>query len=242
MFKLTIVSAVWRRPEIFDLFADGIDLLKNKFKGRIDITVSVAGSERSAKKMVEDRGFSYVNTPNHPLGQKMNKALLNSVKLQPDFIMWLGSDDIITPELMEHYYLEMEKGTDYTYLMDFYFYDTVTKKAFYWKGYRRTRMAGYSCGAGRMVSRRVLEIVKWRLWYNDKYHDLLDTSMDVLIKDIPMSKQKFYLRDLKCFAVDIKSAINMTNFVMWDNTLPRDGKKMLFDFLPKKLAEKIYST
>jgi len=243
MKKLCIVAAVWKRPHIFELFADGIDILKDHFKGRLDISVSIVGSEGvKSKSMVESRGFSYCECPNNPLGFKMNRASLGSIQYDPDFVMWLGSDDVVTPELMEHYIVAMDEGIDYTFLMDYYFFDTITKQAFYWGGYNHERVGGNSCGAGRMISKRVLGLTKYKLWYNDRMHRILDTSMDVLLNKIPMTRKELWLKELDCFSVDIKCSKNMTQFYMWDNTHKVDGKEMLFNNLPTYFADKIYNT
>jgi len=242
--NLTIVTAVWKRPEVFEMFAQGVKLLQKHFKGRINITVACTGSEgQQSRSMVEAHKFLYAEYHNRALGQKMNKAAIISRTLEPDYVMLVGSDDIMAPNVMEVYYEEMLKGIDYLYVKDFYFFDTVTKQGLYWAGYAKTSNRGHGCGAGRVLSRRVLDALGFQPWYNDKCHNILDTAFDRRMRSIqgikPIAKS-FYLRDIDGFGLDIKSSTNMTPFAKWDNTEFMDGKKMLFDNLPEKLAKQIY--
>lgn len=244
--NLTIITAVWQRPEVFEMFAAGVKVLQDHFKGVMNISVCISGSEgEESKEMVENHDYYYTEYPNKYLGQKMNRASLLSRKQEnqddpEDYYLLLGSDDIMGPDIMEYYLTEMEKGTDYVYVTDYYFFDTATKRALYWAGYNKSANRGHGCGAGRMISRKVMDSLNFQPWFDDKLHGLLDTAFDYKIRGITMSRREFNLKALGCFGLDIKSSINMTPFKKWDNTQFVDAKKMLFDNLPKKLAAIIW--
>ena len=73
--KIAIVTAVWKRHEIFELFAKGIHELE-KING-VEIVTVVAGSERElSKNLVEKHNFLYIEIPNQPLAEKVNAPLL----------------------------------------------------------------------------------------------------------------------------------------------------------------------
>ena len=249
--NLTIITAVWKRPEVFEMFATGIKSLQRHFKGRLNIDVCISGSEgEESKQMVENHGYYYVEYHNRALGQKMNKAALLTRKTEDkdnpcDYYLLLGSDDIMGVDIMEHYFEEMEKGTDYVYVTDYYFFDINTKRALYWAGYTKRLNRGHACGAGRMISRNVMDQLNFQPWYDNKMHHGLDTAFDRRIRGIEMKIKAFNLKALGCFALDIKSSTgnasnNMTPFLQWDNTRYVDAKKMLFNNLPRKLATKIW--
>lgn len=215
--KVGIVSAVWGRPDIFQLFAKGITHLIRSTP-EIDFEVIIAGSEKEvSKKMVSGWGFNYIEIANDPLASKHNATTMMAGKLNCDYVLCLGSDDIIHPELMQVYLKYMKKGFDYIGVLDFYFYDTVTKQASYWGGYRDERRKNHTCGAGRLISNRLLKLWNFRPW-EIKDSKVLDNSMQTKLKATPHSIRTFYLKEEKVFGLDIKSSTNMTPFALWDNT------------------------
>jgi hypothetical protein len=230
--KVGIVSAVWGREFIFQLFAKGITHLIKSIP-EIDFEVIIAGSEKErSKKMVENWGFKYIEMPNEPLASKHNATTLLAGKLNCDYVLCLGSDDIIHPDLMKSYIKYMKKGFDYIGVLDFYFYDTITKKCSYWGGYMDERRKNHTCGAGRLISKRLLTLWNWKPW-EIKDSKVLDNSMQTKLKATPHSIRTFYLKDENVFGLDIKSSTNMTPFALWDNTVYIDEKiiKEKFNYL-----------
>ena len=232
--KVCIITAVWKRPEIFNIFAEAIKSLEG------DITVCVAGSEgKKSKDMVEKHGFQYVETPNNPLGVKMNQAAILASQTDADYYLLMGSDDIINQALYDKYMHVASKRWDYIYLKDSYFYDTKSKKAMYWAGYNRDRAKSelrLALGCGRLISKRRMIRVRWQPWMNNKYHDLLDTGFDekmMLTKDISMPIR---IEGTDMAILDIKSAVNMTCFAPWDNTKEID-KEEIFKLFPENVVK-----
>lgn len=214
--RVAIVTAVWKRPEIFELFARGIHELKRGIGA--EIPVIVAGSEGTkSRKMVEAHGFTYIEVPNDPLATKVNAPMLIAKDAKVDYVLCMGSDDIITPELFKVYEEYMRQGYDFIGVLDWYFYDTVSRKAAYWGGYRDERRKGHTCGAGRLLSVRILNLWNWQPW-EIKDSKVLDNSMQNKLKTTPHSIATFTLKEKNVLALDIKSSTNMTPFQLWDNT------------------------
>lgn len=239
--RVAIVTGIWKRPEVFKMFAEGIKLLQNHFAGRLEIIVCVAGSEgmHSRKIVANYPGFYYVEIANKPLGVKMNSAVHLARNYKPDYCIMVGSDDLIGVNLMEKYYSLMQHGIDYAYLMDCYFFDTSSKRGLYWGGYTKSFNKGKPAGIGRLISCKVLDLIKWDCWPTG-YDRILDTGFDKLMERINCSKQAIWLKKEKLFALDIKSSTNMTPFDKWDNSFYVDGERLLFDNLPETLATIIY--
>lgn len=229
--KIAIVSAVWKRPEVFELFAKGIKILKQETP--IEIIVIISGSEgERSKTMVEKHGFIYIEVPNEPLATKVNATTLKAKEMNVDFVLCIGSDDIITPELMKVYEKFMRKGYDYIGVLDFYFYSIVTKKAAYWAGYRDERRKGHTCGAGRLISKRLMNKWNWAPW-EIKDSKVLDNSMQHKLKNTPHNLAIFTLKEYGVYALDIKSETNMTPYALWDNTkeIPVNELKKHFPYV-----------
>lgn len=239
--RLAIVTGIWKRPEVFRMFAAGVGMLQDHFRGRLEIICCVAGSEGKPSKdlVTAHKGFYYTETPNKPLGQKMNQAAHLAYRLNPNYCLMVGSDDIISIPLMEKYFVAMQQGIDFVALMDCYFFDTVSKRGLYWGGYTKPFNRGRSLGMGRLISARVLNQIRWVCW-PPGYDRVLDTAFDRQMDRTRCSRVMITLRNENLFALDIKSETNMTQFMQWDNSQFIDGKKMLFDNLPHDLAQQIY--
>jgi len=219
--KIAIVTGVWKRPEVFKIFAKGINKLR-KIKG-VEWRVIIAGSEgMRSEAMVGIEGFQYIETPNHPLARKMNTTIEMARIWEADYVLCLGSDDIISPKLMRLFIKHMKQGIDFIGVLDFYFYDMVSKKSMYWGGYIDYRK-GHTCGAGRCLSKNLLNKWGWSIW-EDKQSHILDNSMEDKLEATPHTSVKISLAQEGLFAVDIKSSTNMTPFEPWPNTEFIDSK------------------
>lgn len=214
--KIAIVTGVWQRPQIFELFAKGVHELE-KIEG-IELLTIVAGSEGElSKNMVEKHSFHYIEIPNQPLATKMNATILKAKEFNVNYVLCLGSDDIIHPDLMLKYIEQMEKGVDFIGVLDFYFLETTTKKCLYWGGYRDSRRKNHTCGAGRILSKNLLNKWNWTVWKN-KHSHILDSSMQEKLSVTPHTSCIFSLKDFDLYGLDLKSETNMTKFALWDNT------------------------
>jgi hypothetical protein len=215
--RLTIVTGMWKRPEVFNMWCKGVNALLEYYPN-VDLQVVVAGSEgRASRDLVEPHGYHYIETPNTPLAEKMNKTIYKARELGSDYVLCVGSDDIVTPELLGKYLEYIENGYDFIGVLDWYFYDTATHRALYWGGYADSR-AGATCGAGRVLSKWLLDKWDWRIWEN-KHSHVLDNSMEEKLELTPHRHKTFRLKDLNLFALDIKSSTNMTPFKRWDNSV-----------------------
>ena len=239
--KLCFVTGMWQRHEVFEMFAEGIVMLRDHFKHVVDIHCCVAGSEGDISKNLASRygNFHYVETRNQPLGEKMNKALMVARELSPDYCLMVGSDDLIGVNLMRRYLKAMDSKVDFVCLMDCYFFDTRTKKGLYWGGYRKPHNIGKAAGVGKLISKELLDKINWNC-FPPGYDRILDTGFEKALSRVSYTKQEIYLSKENLFCLDIKSSTNMTPFAQWDNSNFIDGKELLFNNLPEYLAKKIY--
>ena len=208
--KPVIVTGMWKRFEVFEIFA--------KHTKTLGIDVIVAGSEgKASKKIVKKHGFHYIEIANEPLAAKMNATTLKAKELGYTHVICVGSDDLLSQELVDEYVDLMRKGYDYIGVTDFYFYELETGKAAYWGGYRERQRMGHTAGAGRVISKTLLDEWDWQPWDN-KDSKYLDNSMQNKLRSSLYPKTTFSLKEKGLLAVDIKSQVNMTPFELWDNT------------------------
>lgn len=214
--RIAIVTGIWKRHNIFKMFAKGVKHIEENIKD-VELITIVAGSEgKESKKLVESYGFHYIEMPNQPLSNKMQSTIKKAYELKVDYVICMGSDDVLSLELMQKYILMMKKGIDYIGTTDFYFYDTVSDKSLYWGGYTENYRFGHLCGAGRCLSANLLNQMNWMVW--EGYDNMLDTSMQVKLKGCKYTEERINLKKLGLYALDIKSETNMTKFVQWNNS------------------------
>lgn len=228
--KLCICTAIWGRHEVFKLFAKGVHKLKTN---DVDLKVIVSGSEGTvSRETVESEGFIYIETPNTPLSKKHNEAIKKAREFNPDYVMLTGSDDVLSPDAFKIYIEQIRKGIDFIGITDFYFWDTSTKRAAYWGGYRDKIRTGHTCGAFRCFSKRLMNIWQWQP-FEVRHSHVLDNSTQIKLQQVKHTHYIFSLKQKGVFGVDIKSEINMTPFKLWDNTTYIDGTiiKNKFTFL-----------
>ena len=235
VLKIAIVTAVWKRPEVFEMFARGI---KELYKiNNLEIVTIVSGSEGAeSRRMVEFNRFKYIEIPNDPLAAKVNATTYAAQFENVDYVLCLGSDDVVSVDCMKYYIECMRIGYDFIGVTDFYFYDTDSQKSAYWGGYREANRKGNTCGAGRLISARLMKLWDWMPWEN-KHSKILDNSMQEKLKSTPHSSHIFSLKEKGLFALDIKSSTNMTPFKLWDNTEYINSDIILENFAHVKLSE-----
>lgn len=228
--KICIITAVWKRPEVFKIFAESIKLLKG------DIVVCVVGSEGDkSRKMVESYGFQYTEAPNKPLGVKWNQAAILASQTDADYYLLMGSDDIINQSFLDWYIKLAQKGYEYIYVTDGYFYDTVSAKSLYWSGYKKSVYRSElrrALGCGKMLSKRLMIKASWRPWETH-----VDRGLDNSFNNKMRLSTKYSI-GVRCEGsdrciLDIKSSTNMTPFAKWENCKWVDSKEMLNKFFPE---------
>lgn len=233
--RLAIVTSVWGRGEIFRLFCLGVEqLVKNCPDFEISLVVSGSFQQDNDKEgfvIVDSLKHMdnvlkhseknpkniFIEIPNQPLAAKVNATTFTAGKLGVDYVLCMGSDDIVSPELLNYYGTLMRKGIDFIGVTDFYFYDTTSKRSLYWGGYRETYRKNHTAGAARALSARLLSEWDWMPWENKDSH-VLDKSMQDKLKVTPHTIEVFSMKEKGFFAVDIKSSTNMTPFAKWDNS------------------------
>jgi len=206
---------MWQRPEVFKVWAACAQQLVDSFPD-IEIEVMVAGSEgKVSRELVASFAFHYIEVRNQPIGRKANRRLMACKKLKPDYVLFLGSDDVVSPKTFEYMLGLMGQGIDEIVNMDLYYYDAVSKKAVHSIGYVNQRQ-GEPMAVGRVVSKRVLDGVDWRLWSDHIFRGLDGVSRDRL-KSAPHDRHEYRLKDEGLMIIDIKTPANITKFVMRPN-------------------------
>ena len=105
------------------------------------------------KKLCKRYGFNSVWSKNFPIGRKHNNGLKKALDYEWDFLVNLGSDDLINPRIFDVYGNHPAQG-----LLKVHLYDTRTGEAGIFRN-------NYPLGPGRMIRRDVVEDlgVMWKI-------------------------------------------------------------------------------
>lgn len=145
--RILVFLAVWKRPEITEICFVGINrLIKNS---RFPIEAFAVISEESMIPLCNKYNIKWTFYKNDPLGEKKNHGLNEAMKLEWDYLLEIGSDDLVKDDLVELYAPYFGK------------YDLFgTKDAIIINsadGMCRRLNSDTTYGLGRMISRKVLE-------------------------------------------------------------------------------------
>ena len=99
--RLLVFLAVWKRPEITEICFMGLNRLRKN--SRLPIKAFAVISEESMIPLCRKYKIQYTFYKNDPLGEKKNHGLNEAMKLEWDYLIEIGSDDLIKDELIEKY-------------------------------------------------------------------------------------------------------------------------------------------
>ena len=147
--KVAIYFAVYKRLEILNICLDGIERLK-KDHPDIDFIPFAVYSNLSEKNLLDRYGVRSLKHDNGYLGRKKNAGLKALMQLDWDYMMEIGSDDLINSKLIDVYRPLWEKGEDAFGVRACYFIDAKTGRVAFWKH-------DYALGAGRCLRKGIFE-------------------------------------------------------------------------------------
>lgn len=190
--EIHVLTAIWKRPEITDIFFKGIK--------RLGLNCTAVISEDI------DLPCQTVFAENQPLGNKWNRGLERAMENEFDYLLILGSDDLISNCLLDKY--KGYNGVDMIGVKDFYMYDIQQKRVKYFAGYNVKYNRNISIGAGRLIRRDIIERLG-RLWHPRQVKGLDSHCSKVLrVKGY----QEIVIPMGDSVVVDIKSGMNMNGF------------------------------
>lgn len=194
---LTILTACHGRPEVFKLFLNSLPQ---------DAYLICVGDDDQNRISFEESKIkgTYIIHPNKPVSKKWNYGLQHAKKLNFEYLVITGSDDIFSTDLWDHY---KTLTVQYFGLLDFYFLDYATSKIKYQGGFMANRQ-GEPHGAGRALHRSVLDAVNWKLW-DDTLNEGLDASMTKSLSNLILSTEFIKVQSKGWVAMDIKTKDNI---------------------------------
>lgn len=170
---LGILTAVWRRPELTQLMLSHTTDLRPE---NADVKVVAVRSRSDPESAPDVEGVIYAEAPNKPLSRKFTAGMNVLRKMDVDGVVILGSDDLVNEKYLQRIAQLMQNHkSDYLQAGGLWVYDVATQRCMYGEAGR--------IGGGRMLSRRLLDMIDWRPWQRSDLGGL-DRSMDARLDPI----------------------------------------------------------
>ena len=213
--KIAIVVPCWGRHEVVEIVAKQLDIFSVKTQQHIDTIVIYVFSpedndieklEEVFKKASHQRDKTYY--PNKNLGAKLDSGIKFAKKYGYDYIMNFGSDDLLSPKIIEYYLPYIKSRCHIFGINQLYFYHPEHTPVLF-KYYNQPNVIG----AARMIHKTVINtVIKL---YGGLYDPIINRGMDTMSAH----------RMLKCgyqqtivdiadltMLVDVKSDTNINSF------------------------------
>jgi len=217
--KIHLLSCIWKRPQVTELFLAGIKRLQNDFDVSGTIVVSTDEDMALVTSLLPSN-FDVISYPNNPLSNKFNQGLFHAMKSEWDGLLIMGSDNLLSNEGLG---LLIDSNKPYVGFGDIHFFSTETRE---WRLF--THDSTRLIGAGRLIKREVLNLLCNRVTcYFRKDRDIagvtykarepFETTMDVAkyyegldyVRDISRPRNKgLWENNLEC-ALDNSSEMHL---------------------------------
>lgn len=210
--KLLFFLAAWKRPEITEICFMGLNRLKKLSNAELFAVIS----EPEMIPLCEKYGVDWCMTQNFPLGLKKNYGVRQALKKDFDYLIELGSDDLLKNEILDVYKWDAPVlGLDSAVHLN-----TKTGSC------RLLSSMSSLFGGGRALRRDVLE--SGDVWHNNKSTGLDKNSHFNISRKGFLGKR---VKTEKPLIVDLKSE---TNIWRYNSNV---GKKYPLDDALKGLSE-----
>lgn len=207
---IAIHTPVWKRLVMTRAFYIGLKRSIAEFEELgYRVEVHIGGDEPEHEALAHDFGWHWHHCNNKNLGRK-NEALLQAMYAHEwDMMLQMGSDDFLLPKA-PYFYHHHWKSCDHAMFNSIYQFRADTGEG--------TLLKGYLCGAGRYVSRALLEAtsaqgVVWRhAGIGNDGHSM--RAIKAATGSDPVVMQGAHL-------ADVKSEVNVTPFWRHDDDMYR---------------------
>ncbi len=148
---------LWRRPDVVRMFVWSMErTLPSYIELEPFFIISPEDPDyKSLKKII--KGYKQFEYKNNPLGEKKNKGIEEALKLDWDYYMDMGSDNIWTALLWDTYKPYFESGDPYFGMQNMYSIDLQNYKAIFSPSYHRdSGEQPTALGVARVIRRDVV--------------------------------------------------------------------------------------
>ena len=207
--KIVMICPVWKRHSIFKKFVKSFIEFKKAAPHKVSIEMVCVLSPEDPEylnhcELLNKHKIKYVVYTNFPVSRKMN-ALVNYVyqNYEFDYLMNIGSDDLINSKLWELYKPFIIAEEKYFGLNQFYCYDKKQNLSCLF------RMDDMIVGGGRMIHYSILkEVLRHGNLYPEKSDSGLDSESNEIIYKFTGFKGHI-IESNEPYILDLKTEVNI---------------------------------
>ena len=201
MASYGIITISYKRPAVLRLFLAGIKRLRTE----VEYFPCVIVGDAEHKSYCTEYDVSHITQDNHPASRKWNTGAEHMIAWGLDYVVVVGSDDILSNELLRNLISAMDKGIDLIGVDTVHFYSAEGKT----KGQLRKLTAPKQIlGVCRTISRKVIEKTG-TLWTRDRSWGM---DGDCLRNIMPHVKSKMIVEGM---VTDCKTRESLNHFSFW---------------------------
>jgi hypothetical protein len=236
--RLVLLTCIWKRPELTDIILRYYEGIKDEYRDRVEIILICVGSEKMKSRLIcEKYNCVYLEYANEPLSKKWGFGLKAASKYDPDGVVTLGSDDLVSKNTIERYIKCIQNNELFLGFYDIYFYSK-KHSLIHWDGYGYSSInngmpgrTGETIGAGRFYSKHLLNYIEYNLWGDLSINSGLDFTASRTLEQhgilrtnrkhavqLQIDKRKVFfgqigesLSDSNCFILDVKTNVSLTS-------------------------------
>lgn len=212
--KVAVLMPIWKRPEILSAILKRWKSPSQKMNIKLYFVFIVSKEDPHFAQLVDICKYFLksdkiegivVEFPNLPVASKQNAGLDIALKKEWDYLMNLGSDNVLADDYWNLVWPEMWSGTDVILSNRVVFLDSHTGEVIEWR---------YSLiGAGRLIARRLIDAAwkKFGYLYTPHMNSGMDTCSRLNYTKAFGSHSETVLN--QSLVVDIKSFTNINLFM-----------------------------
>lgn len=208
---ICLFVAIYKRLELVDYVFNYYNNLKEELSDFCELKLICVGSEgKDSRNVAVKNGFEYYEFPNNPLSEKFNYACMQCEKYNPDAVIAIGSDDIISSNIFNEYINLIDENIDFCGILDIFI---LTKNRLnYWEGYpKNSKRYLEPVGPGKFFSNKLIKKLNWRPWDGNFQNRNLDGLSNKNLKKLKYTKKLIKCSDIEGFLIDIKTNFNVSN-------------------------------
>ena len=219
--KILLVTAIWQRHEL-------AKVILNKYRHWDVMRLAVGSEGDSSRQVAESCGWHYFEHPNSPLTHKFSALFQKAKEYNPDAIMLMGSDDLISEKVLAYYRQHFDASR--VALMgfkDIYFFHQQTGNAIRHKGFIGTK-SPFTIGCGRIFSKPLLDLVDWKLWGDESKERGLDITTSRILERMGIKETQVTMEEAGMM-IDVKTNIGLTDMETFNFNCEKINPS-IFDF------------
>ena len=207
--KIAVLMPLWKRPEVFKEVLDNWRHPSKKFKIQELFFFVISPTDSDINELMQlcndflakdGNSGMILQVENLPVGQKMNDSIKIMLNYEWDYLMNIGSDNILSDDYWNAFFPYLYERIDMIAMDGVVFVDTWSQSA--------TKGKYPIVGAGRLIKRFIIEdtISKLGFLYHNYLNSGLDTSSMMNIKKATDCDTTIIEG---CFSCDLKTLTNI---------------------------------